>query len=226
MIQRDKKIVLFANGELPAPENLLPQIRPQDVLIAVDGGLHHIQRLGLTPSIIIGDLDSVTEEEVQQYQTKGIEVRQYPTNKDETDLELALGVALELQISPIWVVAALGGRLDHTLGNIFLLTQSHLADVDVRLVDGECEVFLIRKNVSIVGKVGQRVSLIPLQGPAVGIRTQGLKFPLRDETLFPDRTRGISNHMASDSAEVSLQEGLLLCIHQINQFTERSGKND
>lgn len=222
MFSKHKKIILFANGELPEPENLIPQINPEDVLIAVDGGLDHITSLGFKPNLIIGDLDSINLEALEEFRSQGVVIHQYPREKDQTDLEIALGFALERKAKTIWVVAALGNRLDQTLANIFLLTKPQLAKIDIRLVDGLREVFLIRSTKEIHGHPGQRVSLLPLNGMAEGVRTEGLKYPLNNETLYPEQTRGVSNEMISTSAGVSLQQGLLLCIHEFSPPTERS----
>lgn len=223
MPRTTNKIILFANGELPAPEKILGKIESDDFLVAVDGGLGHLTNLGLQPDLIIGDLDSAKEEDVRRFRNKGVEVREYPAEKDETDLELALSAAKKMEPETIWVVAALGNRLDQTLGNIFLLTRPELATENIRLVDGQREVFLIRETASITGQDGQRVSLLPLNGPATGIITEGLKYSLNNETLFPDRTRGISNLMTGIKAFISIKSGLLLCIHETTDKNQRSG---
>jgi thiamine pyrophosphokinase len=116
----------------------------------------------------------------------------------------------------IRVAAAVGGRLDQTLGNIFLLMQPQLASVDVRLVDGRREVFLIRDQATLHGRPDEIVSLLPLLGPATGVLTADLAYPLRRETLYPDHTRGISNRMTGDTCQVAIESGVLLCIHQFN----------
>ena len=213
MSSQGKRAVLFANGALPAPEKLLSQIEKSDLLIAVDGGLNHMIALGLTPNLIIGDLDSALPDDVRRFHENGTVVRKFPEEKDETDLELALQAALEFEPSTILVVAALGNRLDHTLGNLFLLTQPQFLNKDIRLIDGEQEVFLIDQSIEITGMPGQRVSLLPLNGPVTGIQTTGLQYPLNNETLYPDKTRGISNRMTGFSATVKFQRGILLCIH-------------
>jgi thiamine pyrophosphokinase len=214
MNHKPKRIVLFVNGELPAPENVLAQLNDTDILVAVDGGLKHIERLGKTPHLVIGDLDSADAEKIQNLRAQGVEIRTFPTDKNETDLHLALDAALELAPKAIRVVAALGGRLDQTLANIILLTRPDLADVDIRLIDGHTEVFLIRKSAEFSGAIGQRVSLQPLNGPVTGIQTDGLRYPLNDETLLPEKTRGISNELDAPTARLSIQSGLLLCIHE------------
>jgi thiamine pyrophosphokinase len=223
MTHKPIRVVLFVNGDLPAPEQVRHLLTQDDILIAVDGGLRHLEGLGLTPNLIIGDLDSVNQAQLQPYRKQGVEIRKFPTDKDETDLELALDAAQNLDPQSIWVVAALGGRLDQTLANIYLLTRPDLARYGIRLIDGHTQVCLIRESAVIQGEIGQRVSLLPLNGPAEGIYTQGLHYPLINETLYPVKTRGLSNRMVSPTVTISLQSGLLLCIHETTQLNERHG---
>ncbi len=209
----EKRAVLFANGELKHKEWLRRFLRADDFLIAVDGGLNHLEALGLTPRLLIGDLDSVTPAQVARAQAAGAEIRRYPPAKDETDLELALLTAHELGYREIAIVAALGGRLDQTLGNLSLLLLPELADCDVRCEDGSEEVFVIRESAEIHGQPGDLVSLLPLWGEVSGVVTQHLKYPLKSETLYPERSRGISNVMTAATATVEIASGKLLCIH-------------
>jgi thiamine pyrophosphokinase len=213
-----KRAVIFVNGRLRSPKRLAALLQADDFLIAADGGLRHLRRLGLKPHLLIGDLDSVTAEDVQWAITNGAEVRRYPREKDETDLELALKAAMETGTRTILLAAALGGRLDQTLGNLFLLTRPELDGLDVRLDDGGEEVFLIRDLVELHGQAGDIVSLLPLNGPALGVTTRALKYPLNTETLHPDSTRGISNVMEDRTAGVAVSSGLLLCIHTRKGF--------
>jgi len=208
-----KRAVLFANGVMPEAALILSYLRPDDYFIAVDGGLRHLRNLNKTPGLLIGDLDSATTAEVAGASDQGIEVRRYEPDKDETDLELALMAAIEKGFDEILIIAALGGRLDHTLGNLNLLTHPLLAGVKVTIEDGAEEIFIIRDSVEISGSPGDVVSLIPMQGDVVGVETRDLQFPLRHETLYQEKGRGISNVMLGDRAEVSIESGLLLCVH-------------
>jgi thiamine pyrophosphokinase len=173
--------------------------------------------------LIIGDLDSADPKEVNRFRSQGVEVRRFPAHKDETDLELALEAILEMGVSTIWIAAALGNRIDQTLGNIFLLAQTQLSSLDIRLLDGRREVFLIRDHVTINGLPGQTVSLLPLLGPVKGVTTSQLAYPLNHEILYPYHTRGISNEMLSERGSVSIKEGVLLCIHTLNEVPEKKG---
>lgn len=207
-------ILIFANGELTYPESVLPLATTAKMIIAADGGLAHIQALGLHPDMLIGDLDSVSAEQIRWAEEQNAEVRRFPVKKDETDLELALLAAAETGCRHIVVVAALGGRLDQTLSNIFLLNLPVLADLDVRIDDGQQEVMLIHSAVDLQGNLGDTVSLLPISPVVSGITTSGLQYPLTDENLIFYRSRGISNEMLSSTARVEIQSGILICIHE------------
>jgi thiamine pyrophosphokinase len=208
------RMIIFANGELAHPQQVRSLIRPDDEIVCADGGTRHALALDLRPAMVIGDLDSLADAERRRLESAGVAFRQHPRDKNETDLELAIRYALERRPSAILIIGALGERLDHTLGNIALLADPALAGSDARLDDGLEEVLLCRHEAYILGSPGELVSLIPWGGAARGIRTTGLKWPLRDETLYPEKTRGISNEMLEHDARVSLNSGLLLIIHR------------
>ena len=206
------RAVIFVNGHLPHLELLGRLVQPGDFLIAADGGTRHILALGLIPSVVIGDLDSLNEKERLRLDTAGIEIRRVPRDKEVTDFELALQYAVEAGFSKILVVAALGNRLDQTLGNLALLTNPSLDGFNIRFDDGEERACFTRTQAMVEGHSGDIVSLIPWGGKATGVVTDGLRWPLRSETLYPYKTRGISNELLGESASVSLKSGLLLII--------------
>jgi thiamine pyrophosphokinase len=214
------RAVLFVNGEMPDASAMRAVIKPEDLIVAVDGGLKHVQALGLKPSWIIGDMDSIAAEELDRWRTSGARIDRYPVEKDETDLELALHSVIRAGYCSILIATAAGGRLDHTLGNLYLLSDPLLQDLDVRLDDGIIEIFLIRDEADINGAAGDIVSLLPLGAAVEGVLTFDLKFPLRRETLYPEKTRGISNVMLGEHARVEIAHGSLLCIHYRNQYLE------
>jgi thiamine pyrophosphokinase len=208
------RIVIFANGHLPNPEAARALLRPDDILLGADGGTRHILDLGLTPALVVGDMDSVEPDTLKRLEKSGVMINRFPRDKNETDLDLALEHARSLNPSAILVVAALGERLDHTIGNLALLASPSLAGLDVRADDGVEEAFFCRDQAEVRGRSGEVVSLIPWHGRVEGVTTRGLKWPLRDETLYPDKTRGISNEMEGQAASVSVRSGVLLVIHR------------
>jgi thiamine pyrophosphokinase len=206
--------LIFANGEMKRPEEIRRMAMGAERIIAADGGLSHIQSLGLIPNLLIGDLDSVTVEQILWAREVGAEVSQFPISKDETDLELALLAASNMGCQKLIIVGALGGRLDQTLSNIFLLHLPDLADLDARIDDGKEEVILVRNSVHLTGKPGEIVSLLPLSPIVRGITTIGLQYPLQDESMVFYRSRGVSNIMVAETASVEVLSGILICIHE------------
>lgn len=211
------RAVIFANGRLSRPIML----QPDDLIIAADGGSHYCLGLGIRPQVVIGDLDSVREDELETLSKLGAEIITYPSRKDFTDLELALLEAQKRGADQVVVLAGLGNRWDQSLANILLPTM--LPGLQVSLVDGLQELHFIHpgETLEITGRAGDIVSLIPVGGDAHGITTHGLEYPLFSETLRLGSTRGISNVLlggesAAGVARVSLNAGLLLCtvIHQ------------
>jgi len=215
-----KRIIIFANGDLPNPEKARALLHDDDFIIAADGGTRHALALGLTPNVIIGDMDSVTFD-LRPLTEKGTQVIQLPQDKNETDLELAIQHALTLNPEQVVILAALGGRLDQTLGNIALINNPFLIPHSVFCIcldDGIEEVFFCHTQCEIHGAVGDIVSLIPWQGEVTGIVTENLKWALQNETLFPNKTRGVSNEMTGDTAEVKIKSGLLLLVHRRTNY--------
>ncbi len=221
-----KRIIIFANGDLPDLDKAHALLRESDFIIAADGGTRHAIALGITPNIIIGDLDSLNVEPFDRLRagclTFNAEIIQSPADKNETDLELAIQHALTLNPEQVIILAALGGRLDQTLGNIALvsnvqqpaLSLSKGSTFNVRLDDGIEEVFFCREQVQVNGTNGDIISLIPWQGEVTGVVTTGLKWTLQNETLYPQKTRGISNEMMNDTATIQIKSGLLLIVHR------------
>jgi thiamine pyrophosphokinase len=208
-----ERAVLFANGELRNPAVVKAMLQPSDYLVCVDGGLRHLKSLGLRPDLLIGDLDSITAGEILELEREHVRIQRYPVDKDETDLELAVLTVIKEGYRTLCLVAALGGRLDQTLGNLFLLTLPELSDCSIRMEDGVEEAFIIRAQATIFGQPGDTVSLLPLAGSVTGVVTRGLRYPLHAETLLFDHTRGISNVILENQAVIQVASGILLAIH-------------
>ncbi|HEY77294.1 MAG TPA: thiamine diphosphokinase [Thermoflexia bacterium] len=206
------RAVLFVNGDLPEPETARRLVQTADLVVAVDGGSRHVLALGVFPHVVIGDLDSLEPDLRVRLAEAGTRFLSYPPEKDETDLELALLYAVERGAKEVFVLGALGKRIDQTVANLLLLAHPALAGVAVRIVAGNQEAFLIRDEGLIEGRPGDTVSLIPIGGDARGVTAEGLKWPLADETLRFGPARGISNVLLGREARVRVREGFLLCV--------------
>lgn len=183
-----------------------------DLLIAADGGGNALFAAGIVPHLVIGDLDSLTTEAEAAFVASGALIARYPAEKDETDLELALLAAAARGAEAIDVLGALGGRWDQGLSNVALLALPELRGRRVRLLDVGQEAYLARDETAIPGGVGDTVSLLPIGGPARGITTRGLYYPLHDAELRFEHSRGISNLITHPPAAVVVREGMLLVV--------------
>ena len=205
---------VLASGPAADIDIALRYADPADVVIAADGGTLLADRLGITPSLIIGDLDSTPSDLVTKYSAAGVEVRRYDHNtKWETDTELALLAALYYSPGRIFVLGAIGGRLDHSLANVLLLTHPSFADRDVHILDGSNELFLAKPGEwnSIKGHPNDIVSLLPIGVEAEAVTTRGLRWPLNGETLVAGKARGVSNRISDpEAAAVRYDAGQLL----------------
>jgi len=212
------RAIIFANGELKNAATVLPLIQPGDTIIAADGGSRHCRALDLTPDILIGDFDSIEPADVEYWRSQGVQIVQHPARKNYTDLELALHHACHKGAVEILVLAALGARWDQTLANLLLPVSADLQGCCITLVDGKQEIRLLRggKALEVQGNPGDTLSLVPVGGDAIGVLTEGLDYPLLNETLHFGGTRGVSNVFLRQTARVHLDQGLLLCvvIHQ------------
>jgi thiamine pyrophosphokinase len=206
------RAIIFANGQLADPARARAALLPGDRLIAADGGLRHMQALGLRPHVIVGDLDSIGPGEAEALAAAGVRVAVYPARKDETDLELALRLACDEGARDLLIFGALGGRWDQTLANLLLLAHPDFRTTRIRLVDGHQQIYLIQGSATIEGSSGDTVSLISLDGDAQGVTTTGLEYPLSEGTLPFGATLGISNVLAGRQATVTVRRGLVACV--------------
>ena len=208
------RVIIFANGEIAHKAPILDFIQKGDFIIAADGGARHCLSLGLFPKLVIGDLDSLTKEEIQTLEQNGTNFERHPPNKNETDLELALFSAIQYNPKEIIIFGALGARWDMSVANLLLLAHPDLISTPIRVLDGPQELSLVQGDhvKEIKARPGDMGSLIPLLGDAKGITTSGLEFPLDGETLRFGATRGVSNVMRKSTARIALEEGLLLVV--------------
>ncbi len=207
-----KTAIIVAHGELVVTQEVEELVRRADLLIAADGGAGAALAQGWWPHLLVGDLDSTPPEVRAHLQARGTEVLRYPERKDETDTELALRTAVARGAGEIYLVGALGGRLDHALANLLLLALPELAGARVTILHGRQRIFAIRGHAEIAGHAGDLVSLLPLGGDAEGIWTAGLEYPLHGGTLRFGAARGVSNVICRPPAEVRVEKGLLLAV--------------
>ncbi|NUS73237.1 MAG: thiamine diphosphokinase [Corynebacteriales bacterium] len=208
-------VLVVAGGENPRADALqlagLASL-PTPYVIAADQGISHALALGLRIDEAVGDFDSVDPADLALAKARGAKVEQFSSEKNASDLELALYAAVAKSPDRIVVIAGSGGRLDHELVNFLLLAHPDFAKVPITALVGGAAVGVIRHRAVLVGQAGQFVSLIPMGGDAHGVSTEGLRYVLLDEPLRYGHTRGLSNELTSDRAFVEVRQGCLLAV--------------
>jgi thiamine pyrophosphokinase len=222
------RAIIIAGGQPAEGGDWQRWVRDRDLIVGADGGAAQALAWGLRPDWVIGDMDSLPAEARATLKARGCRFIEHPRAKDETDLELALTYAVDQGADEIVILGALGGRLDHTLANVLLLTLPALEGALVRIVDGRQEALLARSGraVAIAGQPGDLVSLLPLGGDARGVTTSGLAWALQGETLRFGFSRGVSNEMTAPAARVEIGQGHLLVIHGPSQEKEGVSKKE
>lgn len=205
--------IIVAGGD-PVESN--PAALPPDAafVIAADSGVDHAAALGLSVDLVVGDFDSADPTAVAAAVAAGAALEPHPADKDATDLELALEAALARRLTPAIVLGGAGfDRIDHFMANALLLASPRFAPLRPTWYVKGATVIPIHDRAEIIGAPGDTVTLLPVGGPAVGIVTEGLRWPLRDERLASGSTRGVSNELVADTCRVVLASGTLLAIH-------------
>jgi thiamine pyrophosphokinase len=214
------RILIVANAPV-IPDPRMSQLASQaNTIIAADGGAIALQRAGIQPHILIGDLDSLSDIHVVTLAGMGTDIRRFRRDKDETDLELALLAAVDLGATHIDLCCVLGGRWDHTFASIALLTMPILKNIHVCIYADNQVLQIVRDSVYIEGHKNHLVSLLPLTPEVTGITTDGLQYPLDNATLFFARSRGVSNVITHVPARISISSGILLIVQHDSKILD------
>lgn len=209
------EIVIIANGEKICKERVLSYFSRADKIICADGGADYLRQMGIVPSVIIGDNDSILPETISFFDGK-TQFINYPSAKDQTDLELALDLALSEKPDTIFILNAFGSRPDHSLAAVFLLLKAIDTTAKAFLIGPNWQMFLLKDDRAVLeGKSGDIVSLLAVSEKVEQVSTEGLRYPLKKEILYRNSSRGISNEMLSNKAVVEAESGILLVIAPI-----------
>jgi thiamine pyrophosphokinase len=207
----EEVVVVVSGGDPPAPRSALA-VPLGATVIAADKGVEHALALGLEVAVAVGDFDSASPEAVAAAEAAGVRVERHAAEKDATDLELALDVASTMRPDRILVLAGDGGRLDHLVSSLLLLASDRFGHPQIDAFFGEARVHVLRGERELDGDPGELVTLLAVNGPAEGVATEGLAYPLRGETLEPGSSRGVSNVFAATRARVTIERGVLLAV--------------
>ncbi len=207
-----KKCIILLSGSIDTENPFYSEIIKGADIFCADGGANHLFKLGGIPKLILGDLDSITPSVLEFYTDKGVNFIKFPCHKNETDGELIIREVEKLNYDEVLVLGALGGRTDHFLTNINLLSKFK----NIKLVSEHEEIFFIHKNHFLHNKSGLEISFIPLSDVVISLSLKGFEYTLENFHLERGSSRCTSNRVASEKALISYDEGILIGI--INKY--------
>jgi thiamine pyrophosphokinase len=184
------------------------------MIIAADSGLAAADRLNIELDYIVGDFDSVSETVLQKYRKLSTPIKTFPKEKDKTDTQIAIELALMNHAVHLDIIGATGSRLDHVLANIHLLLLPMQLKVRASLIDGNNRIYLKQESFTLKKQeqFGDYVSLLPFTEKVRGLTLRGFKYPLNQIVLTSGNSLGISNEIVEEEASVEFTEGILLVI--------------
>lgn len=208
------RVVIFANGDLwdrPYERRL---VQSDDVIYCADGGTHHAHALDLIPDIVIGDFDSLGDEVRAWLDANDVPLTTHPAEKDQTDLELTIDVAIDAGATSLLLLGVAGTRLDHTFTNVSFLARAKERGVEAEIVVGHQHCRLLTEEVFVFrGEPGDTISLIPWGQNVYDVWITNVKWPLKRTTLKFGEGLGVSNVFVGSRVEVRVGSGRLLAVH-------------
>jgi thiamine pyrophosphokinase len=215
MINSENKVLILTGGQIE--ETLLKNRLAEEqysMIIAADHGLNIADQINLSLDYIVGDFDSVSETILEKYRKISTPIQTFPKEKDKTDTQIAIELALMNNATAIDLIGATGTRLDHTIANIHLLMLPMQLNINVCILDSHNKIYLKRKSFTIIKdrQYGNYVSLLPFNEQVTGLTLKGFKYPLNSITLSPGSSLGISNEILEEEAAVEFTNGILLVV--------------
>ena len=187
------KVVIISGGDLGDVDYIEEHLPEWDLIICADGGARHLEKLNLRPNILVGDFDSISPTLLQKYKEMDITVEPYPREKDWTDTQIAVDLAIDKGADWVYIIGGLGSRWDHSYANIMLLYRLAKKGVRAKILPINNTIEIANDILEIRGQVGQTLSLLPFSQDVIVEFSQGLVYPLDNLTLALDFPLGISN---------------------------------
>ncbi|MCE5328933.1 thiamine diphosphokinase [bacterium] len=218
--------LIVANGAIENPSLILEillenyHFNNKYLIISADGAVKNCLKLELVPDVIVGDMDSIEENDKKIIESQNIKTTyvKSPAEKNESDTQLAIEYAIKNKIKNIILIGALGKRMDHSLANLFNIASERFKNINIRILDDNYEISVLRNSGLVKGITGNILSIFSLTPSTYFINTDGLKYKLQNEHLMFSPIRGISNIFEKESAYIDFKDGTLLLIKEIRHL--------
>ena len=199
---------IYTGGEINAA-GITERPTAEDLVIAADSGWNNAKALGATPALLLGDFDSLGKQNLPD----GPEIYQVPAEKDLTDTQLAVEMALSRGATELVIVGGLSGRLDHTLSNLAILEHLNEKKIPAIITDGQNRARFVRNSGALLPRgTFKYLSLIAADETVKGVSVKGCKYPLENAKLKKTYQYAVSNEIEGNCALVEVKKGGLYII--------------
>ena len=209
----DIRALIMSNGEYGVLQWYEGQIKQFESVFCTDGAAVKTRALGIIPDVIVGDMDSIHEADLKYMKEKQVEIYQYPAEKDYTDTYLAIELLRDKGIKDITIWGGTGGRLDHTMANIYASISFVREGMSIVFSEPGLDVHITRRNLKIAGYPGDTVSIFPLGEESARVSLMGFQYPLEEAVLKQELPIGISNILKDEEGYVLVRSGILAVFH-------------
>ena len=206
-MKREDKVVILANGLFPAGRQALDLLHAADLLICCDGAADKLVAYGLSPQVIIGDLDSLSGEIKKEYASILVQ----SDDQESNDLTKAVNYCIARGYSRATILGATGLREDHALGNISLMLE-YYPRIEVKIISDYGMFFLVRSGERVKSCTGEKISLFSIDN-RVCVTSRGLKFPLKDLQLS-NWYKATLNEAKADSFSLQFESGTPIIVYK------------
>ena len=196
-------------GGIIHPDNITEHPKSEDLCIAADSGYHNAIRLGERVDILIGDFDSIGQVPTDEVK----DIRKVPAEKDLTDTQLALEIAVAEGADEVIIIGGLSGRLDHGLSNLGILEDMYLRNIHGYMTDGQNRVHFLKNSSTLIARSAYKyISILAVDEVVKGVSMEGGKYPLKHQTLKRRIQYAVSNEITGNVVLISVKKGGIFII--------------
>lgn len=204
------KALIVLNGKIEDLNKLKRLGKESDFILCADGGTNYCLKASLIPDMVIGDLDSIFDDTLEQIKKHNIPIEKFPTKKDKTDAELSIDYLVREGFKDIILVGATGNRIDHTLANLLLLTKLNQKGINSRIVDNNNTIYIVDKELTLTKEEDTFLSIVPITNSGIIITLRGFEYELERVGIEFGSTFGISNRIREERGYILVHEGQCL----------------
>lgn len=208
------KVLIVSGGSIPKCEIIKFYSKKANLIIGVDSGCKYLLKNSIVPHYIVGDFDSANKDDIIELENKGVIKYQYNSEKDFTDSEIAMNLAIDNNATEIIFLGGTGSRFDHTFANIGLMLKAKERGVNLVIIDDNNKIYMVNKDTEFKrDKNYDYISFLAYRDPVENLEIKGAKYSLKNYTLKVGESRTVSNEFLEEKINISFDSGIILAIY-------------